>query len=82
MSSVLQVYGEGSGADCRVHVQKLNTLRGEMDHTQQSAMLQPAHTGPELGPPDLGHTDLQYRQDSQVSGLYFVCTLESFIPKV
>ncbi|XP_046368871.2 uncharacterized protein LOC124143799 [Haliotis rufescens] len=64
--SIKKVYGEGSGADCRVHVQKLNTLRGEMDHTQQSAMLQPAHTGPELGHPDLGHSDLQYRQDSQL----------------
>ncbi|ESO85983.1 hypothetical protein LOTGIDRAFT_69762, partial [Lottia gigantea] len=28
--SVLRVYGRGSGADCRKHVQNLNTLRGEL----------------------------------------------------
>ncbi|XP_078509671.1 MRN complex-interacting protein isoform X2 [Lissotriton helveticus] len=28
--SLLKIYGEGSGADCRCHVQKLNMLQGEM----------------------------------------------------
>uniref|UniRef100_A0A3B3T2R6 MRN complex-interacting protein N-terminal domain-containing protein n=1 Tax=Paramormyrops kingsleyae TaxID=1676925 RepID=A0A3B3T2R6_9TELE len=28
--SLLKVYGQGSGADCRRHVQKLNALRGEV----------------------------------------------------
>ncbi|XP_018592828.2 MRN complex-interacting protein [Scleropages formosus] len=28
--SLIKVYGQGSGADCRRHVQKLNALRGEM----------------------------------------------------
>ncbi|XP_048885696.1 MRN complex-interacting protein isoform X2 [Brienomyrus brachyistius] len=28
--SLLKVYGQGSGADCRCHVQKLNALRGEV----------------------------------------------------
>ncbi|KAK3087701.1 hypothetical protein FSP39_009358 [Pinctada imbricata] len=29
--SVKKVFGRGSGSDCRCHVQKLNTLRGEID---------------------------------------------------
>lgn len=29
--SVIKVYGEGTGAECRRHVQKLNTLRGQAD---------------------------------------------------
>uniref|UniRef100_A0A8C9QB99 MRN complex-interacting protein N-terminal domain-containing protein n=2 Tax=Marmotini TaxID=337730 RepID=A0A8C9QB99_SPEDA len=28
--SLLKVYGEGSGADCRRHVQKLNLLQGQV----------------------------------------------------
>ncbi|XP_046565515.1 MRN complex-interacting protein-like [Haliotis rubra] len=65
--SIKKVYGEGSGADCRVHVQKLNTLRGELDHSQQLVMHHPAHREPELGHTDLGHSDLQYRQDNQLT---------------
>jgi len=29
--SLLQVYGEGSGVDCRKHVQRLNLLRTNVD---------------------------------------------------
>ncbi|RUS76169.1 hypothetical protein EGW08_016081, partial [Elysia chlorotica] len=29
--SVIKVFGEGTGAECRHHVQKLNTLRGQAD---------------------------------------------------
>lgn len=28
---LLQVYGQGSGRDCRLHVQKLNLLQGEAE---------------------------------------------------
>ncbi|KAM6474590.1 MRN complex-interacting protein [Liasis olivaceus] len=31
--SILRVFGQGSGADCRRHVQKLNLLQGEQDQT-------------------------------------------------
>ncbi|KAM3845421.1 MRN complex-interacting protein [Vipera latastei] len=31
--SILRVFGQGSGADCRHHVQKLNLLQGEQDQT-------------------------------------------------
>lgn len=30
----MQVYGRGSGADCRQHVQKLNALRGSHNQHQ------------------------------------------------
>ncbi|XP_060693380.1 MRN complex-interacting protein isoform X1 [Hemiscyllium ocellatum] len=35
--SVLKVYGQGSGADCRRHVQKLNMLQGERMQTVEAA---------------------------------------------
>ncbi|KAM3926883.1 MRN complex-interacting protein [Leptodactylus fuscus] len=35
--SVLKVYGKGSGADCRHHVQKLNLLQGEVAHVATDA---------------------------------------------
>ncbi|KAM5172647.1 MRN complex-interacting protein [Mantella aurantiaca] len=31
--SLVKVYGQGSAADCRHHVQKLNLLQGEVEHT-------------------------------------------------
>ncbi|XP_070595195.1 MRN complex-interacting protein isoform X1 [Erythrolamprus reginae] len=34
--SILKVFGQGSGVDCRHHVQKLNLLQGEQDHTPVS----------------------------------------------
>ncbi|XP_042196089.1 MRN complex-interacting protein isoform X2 [Callorhinchus milii] len=44
--SVLKVYGQGSGADCRHHVQKLNLLQGEM--------VQAADTAPWSGECEVG----------------------------
>ncbi|XP_048459547.1 MRN complex-interacting protein [Rhincodon typus] len=35
--SVLKVYGQGSGADCRRHVQKLNMLQGERMQEMEAA---------------------------------------------
>ncbi|KAM9849448.1 MRN complex-interacting protein isoform 2-T2 [Aulostomus maculatus] len=37
--SLLKEFGRGSGADCRRHVQKLNTLRGAMMEEQDSWLL-------------------------------------------
>ncbi|KAJ8337832.1 hypothetical protein SKAU_G00367980 [Synaphobranchus kaupii] len=34
--SLVKVYGRGSGADCRRHVQKLNSLRGELHETEHA----------------------------------------------
>ncbi|XP_023599653.1 MRN complex-interacting protein isoform X5 [Myotis lucifugus] len=38
--SFLRAYGEGSGADCRRHVQKLNLLQGQLSEASPRA---PAH---------------------------------------
>ncbi|XP_077866816.1 uncharacterized protein LOC102801830 [Saccoglossus kowalevskii] len=32
--SLKKIYGQGSGADCRKHVQKLNMMRGEMENEE------------------------------------------------
>lgn len=45
--SVRQVYGKGSGADCRRHVQKLNALRGVHAVEQDTAFSQPPSENPE-----------------------------------
>ncbi|XP_064181963.1 MRN complex-interacting protein [Anguilla rostrata] len=34
--SLVKVYGRGSGADCRRHVQKLNSLRGELHEAEHA----------------------------------------------
>ncbi|XP_050716162.1 MRN complex-interacting protein-like isoform X2 [Eriocheir sinensis] len=36
--SVRKEYGRGSGKDCRVHVQKLNTMRRSMEEEQEAAL--------------------------------------------
>ncbi|XP_026540910.1 MRN complex-interacting protein [Notechis scutatus] len=36
--SILRVFGQGSGVDCRHHVQKLNLLQGEHDHAPVSKL--------------------------------------------
>ncbi|XP_053319609.1 MRN complex-interacting protein [Spea bombifrons] len=36
--SLLKVYGQGSGADCRQHVQKLNLLQGEVQQAAEKAV--------------------------------------------
>ncbi|KAG8579452.1 hypothetical protein GDO81_010896 [Engystomops pustulosus] len=35
--SLLKVYGQGSGADCRHHVQKLNLLQGQVEQAEAGA---------------------------------------------
>lgn len=35
---LLQEYGRGSGKDCRVHVQKLNAIRGSLEEQQEIAL--------------------------------------------
>ena len=40
----LKVYGRGTGADCRNHVQRLNTMRGEIDELKE---LEPQETAEE-----------------------------------
>ncbi|XP_067664383.1 uncharacterized protein [Haliotis asinina] len=62
-----KVYGEGSGADCRVHVQKLNTFRGELDHSQQLVMHYTSQREHELGHLDLGHPDPQPREENRLT---------------
>ena len=37
MQSFLQVYGQGSGADCRRHVQKLNMMKGTSEQSSMSS---------------------------------------------
>ncbi|KAK6960178.1 UPF0544 protein [Biomphalaria glabrata] len=37
--SIIKVYGQGTGAECRKHVQKLNTLRGQIDQESQENCL-------------------------------------------
>ena len=52
----LKVYGRGTGADCRNHVQRLNTMRGEMaelkelvpQETAQEEENSGLHVGPSL----------------------------------
>ncbi|KAJ8282921.1 hypothetical protein COCON_G00054400 [Conger conger] len=34
--SLVKVFGRGSGADCRLHVQKLNSLRGELQEAEHA----------------------------------------------
>ncbi|MEE6478570.1 hypothetical protein FKM82_011877 [Ascaphus truei] len=38
--SLIKIYGQGSGADCRHHVQKLNLLRGEVQQAADCAARQ------------------------------------------
>ncbi|XP_034258644.1 MRN complex-interacting protein isoform X2 [Pantherophis guttatus] len=44
--SILRVFGQGSGVDCRRHVQKLNLLQGEQDHTPVSKLRCKEESGP------------------------------------
>ncbi|KAK6187083.1 hypothetical protein SNE40_006331 [Patella caerulea] len=37
--SILRVYGHGSGADCRRHVQKLNGFRGKLDENKEHRVM-------------------------------------------
>ncbi|XP_045140437.1 MRN complex-interacting protein [Echinops telfairi] len=42
--SFLRAYGEGSGADCRRHVQKLNLLQGQVSEMSLRSPQEPANT--------------------------------------
>ncbi|XP_072587968.1 MRN complex-interacting protein isoform X7 [Vulpes vulpes] len=58
--SFLQTYGEGSGADCRCHVQKLNLLQGQISEISlrkwSQSTVQPSHS-----------PDVQNVSDSEVT---------------
>ncbi|XP_045684337.1 MRN complex-interacting protein isoform X1 [Phyllostomus hastatus] len=43
--SFLRAYGEGSGADCRRHVQKLNLLQARLSETPRRSPEEPVHAG-------------------------------------
>ncbi|XP_006874525.1 PREDICTED: UPF0544 protein C5orf45 homolog [Chrysochloris asiatica] len=45
--SFLRAYGEGSGADCRLHVQKLNLLQGQVSETLFRSLEEPVNTSEE-----------------------------------
>ncbi|XP_062332152.1 MRN complex-interacting protein [Osmerus eperlanus] len=53
--SIIKVFGRGSGVDCRRHVQKLNTRRGEiLEDQNQKAWLQWENTGEKAEGSELG----------------------------
>ncbi|XP_046907629.1 MRN complex-interacting protein [Hypomesus transpacificus] len=53
--SIIKVFGRGSGVDCRRHVQKLNTRRGEiLEDQNQNAWLRWENTGEEVEGNELG----------------------------
>uniref|UniRef100_A0A8C9KXJ1 MRN complex-interacting protein N-terminal domain-containing protein n=1 Tax=Panthera tigris altaica TaxID=74533 RepID=A0A8C9KXJ1_PANTA len=41
--SFLRTYGEGSGADCRRHVQKLNLLQGQISEMSLRSLEEPVN---------------------------------------
>ncbi|KAF5918117.1 hypothetical protein HPG69_018458 [Diceros bicornis minor] len=56
-----QAYGEGSGADCRRHVQKLNLLQGQVSEMSLRSLEEPVNANEEenAGPQQAAHTSLQ-----------------------
>ncbi|XP_039736178.1 MRN complex-interacting protein isoform X2 [Pteropus medius] len=59
--SFLRTYGEGSGADCRRHVQKLNLLQGQISEMSLRSLEEPINANDEknAGPGQAKHTCLQ-----------------------
>ncbi|XP_014641524.1 PREDICTED: UPF0544 protein C5orf45 homolog [Ceratotherium simum simum] len=57
----LRAYGEGSGADCRRHVQKLNLLQGQVSEMSLRSLEEPVNANEEenAGPQQAAHTSLQ-----------------------
>nr|KAF6309764.1 MRN complex interacting protein [Pipistrellus kuhlii] len=45
--SFLRAYGEGSGADCRRHVQKLNLLQGQLSEMSPRSLREPINADEE-----------------------------------
>ncbi|XP_023599650.1 MRN complex-interacting protein isoform X2 [Myotis lucifugus] len=58
--SFLRAYGEGSGADCRRHVQKLNLLQGQLSEASPRSREEPVNADKEnAGPGQAEHVGLQ-----------------------
>lgn len=58
--SFLRAYGEGSGADCRRHVQKLNLLQGQLSEVSPRSLQEPINADEEnAGPAQAEHVRLQ-----------------------
>ncbi|XP_045044206.2 MRN complex-interacting protein isoform X2 [Desmodus rotundus] len=59
--SFLRAYGEGSGADCRRHVQKLNLLQARLSEMPHRSLEEPARAGRErnAGPGPAQHVSAQ-----------------------
>ncbi|XP_072587967.1 MRN complex-interacting protein isoform X6 [Vulpes vulpes] len=63
--SFLQTYGEGSGADCRCHVQKLNLLQGQISEISLRFLEEPVNVDEEnAGPGDAEHESVQEKPQS------------------
>ncbi|KAF6281035.1 MRN complex interacting protein [Rhinolophus ferrumequinum] len=60
--SFLRAYGEGSGADCRRHVQKLNLLQGQVSEMSLRSLEEPGNADEEKDA-GLGHTDHMILQE-------------------
>ncbi|XP_008583206.1 PREDICTED: LOW QUALITY PROTEIN: UPF0544 protein C5orf45-like [Galeopterus variegatus] len=74
--SFLRAYGEGSGADCRHHVQKLNLLQGQISEMSLRSLEEPASAseGENTGPAQAENGILQ--EKSQPSGNRWLKYLE------
>ncbi|XP_072587965.1 MRN complex-interacting protein isoform X2 [Vulpes vulpes] len=60
-----QTYGEGSGADCRCHVQKLNLLQGQISEISLRFLEEPVNVDEEnAGPGDAEHESVQEKPQS------------------
>lgn len=58
--SYLRAYGEGSGADCRRHIQKLNLLQGQLSEVSPRSLQEPVNADEEnAGPGQAKHLHLQ-----------------------
>ncbi|KAM8940818.1 MRN complex-interacting protein isoform 2-T2 [Lycaon pictus] len=63
--SFLQTYGEGSGADCRCHVQKLNLLQGQISEISLRFLEEPVNVDEEnAGPGNAEHESVQEKPQS------------------
>nr|XP_023472788.1 MRN complex-interacting protein isoform X1 [Equus caballus] len=66
----LRAYGEGSGADCRRHVQKLNLLQGQVSEMSLRSLEEPVNAGEEenAGPWQAEHARLQGKPQPSEKG--------------
>ncbi|XP_026363497.3 MRN complex-interacting protein [Ursus arctos] len=67
--SFLRTYGEGSGADCRRHVQKLNLLQGQISEMSLRSLEEPVLLGEEenAGPGQAERESVQEKPQSSES---------------